>query len=167
MAGRVNLLEDTMPYGQYALSPRQTRTIFAQKGWTRVVGMSAEERSPRLEELFGAVDLGKIHADGMFVGVPIRPVNGGLDQPPGDSEWRGVLAQVAAGKVVLGSSGVVPRCSGPREVVFQALCYRNLGCSHWLVPHGTEGEAARTRELFESLGDIGIAPLFLDLSVRT
>jgi pyruvate kinase len=170
VAGRVSLLEDMMPYGQYALSPWQTRAIFAQKGWTRVVGMNAEDRSPRWEELLGAVDLGKIHADGMFVGLPIRPGNAGLDQPPAGLEWRGALPQVAAGKIVQGSSGVVSRGNGPREAVFQALCYRNLGCSHWLMtlPNGgTEGETARTRELFETLGDIGIAPLFLDLSVRT
>jgi ATP sulfurylase len=59
------------------------------------------------------------------------------------------------------------RHAGPREAVFNALCYRNLGCSHFVVERSyrrIDGfhEDARTRELFENLGDLGIAPIFVD-----
>jgi hypothetical protein len=39
VAGEVTLVDKlASPYERYELSPRQTRMIFAQKGWSRVVG---------------------------------------------------------------------------------------------------------------------------------
>jgi ATP sulfurylase len=58
------------------------------------------------------------------------------------------------------------RHAGPREDVFSALCRKNFGCTHFVLGHchaqGGLYRAEQTRELFEFLGDIGIAPVFFD-----
>ena len=71
------------------------------------------------------------------------------------------------GKVVLGSFFTYSRYAGPREAVFTALCRKNMGCSHFIVGRDHTGVADfyppdANRELFESLGDIGIEPVFFD-----
>ena len=154
VAGEITPAEKmAWPHGPHALSPSQIRSIFASKGWSRVVGFHAEHASPRLHEYVRVLDLQGVHADGMYVGLVVRPRESD-DRAP-------------SGRLLLGSSVTRPRHCGPREAVFNALCYRNLGCSHFVVERSyrrIDGfyEDARTRELFESLGDIGIVPIFVD-----
>ena len=71
------------------------------------------------------------------------------------------------GKVVLGSFATYSRYAGPREAVFTALCRKNMGCSHFIVgrDHTGVGDFYATHEipaLFDSLGDIGLTPIFFD-----
>jgi len=154
VAGRVALVETLLwPHGPFALSPGQIRAIFAQKGWSKVVGLHAEHASPRLHEYVRILDLQGVHADGMYVGLGV---------PPQEADDR-----APTGRLLLGASVMQPRHGGPREAVFNALCYKNLGCSHFVVERSyrrIDGfhEDARTRELFENLGDLGIAPIFVD-----
>ena len=154
VAGPVTLVEKmAWPHGPHALSPSQLRSIFALKGWSKVVGFHAAHASPRLHEYVRILDLPGVHADGMYVGLAVGP--------------RELDDRAASGRLLLGRSVTQPRHCGPREAVFNALCYRNLGCSHFVVERSyleVDGfyEDARTRELFEQLGDIGIAPIFVD-----
>jgi ATP sulfurylase len=71
------------------------------------------------------------------------------------------------GKVVLGSFFTYSRYAGPREAVFTALCRKNMGCSHFIVGRDHTGvgnfySGNANRELFDSLGDIGIKPVFFE-----
>lgn len=154
VAGRVALVETLLwPHGPFALSPSQVRAILAQKGWSKIVGLHAEHASPRLHEYVRILDLQGVHADGMYVGLVVHP--------------REAEDRAPSGRLLLGASVMPARHGGPREAVFNALCYKNLGCSHFVVERSyrrIDGfhEDARTRELFENLGDLGIAPIFVD-----
>jgi ATP sulfurylase len=71
------------------------------------------------------------------------------------------------GKVVLGSFFTYSRYAGPREAVFTALCRKNMGCSHFIVGRDHTGvgnfySRNANRELFDSLGDIGVKPVFFE-----
>jgi ATP sulfurylase len=71
------------------------------------------------------------------------------------------------GKVVLGSFATYSRYAGPREAVFTALCRKNMGCSHFIVGRDHTGvgdfyAAGEIPELFDSLGDIGMTPIFFE-----
>ena len=71
------------------------------------------------------------------------------------------------GKVVLGSFSTYPRYCGPREAVFTMLCRKNMGCSHFIIGPDHAGVGSfyspeENQKLFESLGDIGIKPIFFD-----
>ena len=70
-------------------------------------------------------------------------------------------------KVVLGCFSTYSRYAGPREAVFTALCRKNMGCSHFIVGRDHTGVGGfyprdANRALFESLGDLGIQPVFFD-----
>ena len=71
------------------------------------------------------------------------------------------------GKVVLGCFSTYSRYCGPREAVFTAICRKNLGCSHFVVGRDHTGvgqyyKDSDIRKLFDSLGDIGVTPVFYD-----
>jgi pyruvate kinase len=154
LAGRVTLVERMVwPYGPHAPSPSQLRAIFAAKGWSKVVGFHAVQASPRLDEALRILDLPGVHADGMYVACA--------------DGFRESDARTVPGRLLLGRAVTPRRHAGAREAVFQALCYRNLGCSHFVVERSyleLDGfyEDARTRELFEKVGELGIAPVFVD-----
>jgi pyruvate kinase len=171
VAGEIMLVEKMASrYAQYELSPSQTRVIFAQKSWSRVVGFHAGHLPNRLHEYAQLRALEAAHADGLFISLAMGPQQAGnfLPEPIFNSYQllfrNGVYP---AGKVVLGGSLLYPRYCGARETVFHALCYKNMGCSHFVVEcdHGhLDGfyDLAQTRELFKNIGDIGIIPVFFD-----
>jgi ATP sulfurylase len=71
------------------------------------------------------------------------------------------------GKTVLGGFFTYSRYAGPRETVFAALCRKNMGCSHFIVDCDSAGFIDSTssngnRELFDSLGDIGVKPVYFE-----
>ena len=72
-----------------------------------------------------------------------------------------------SGKVVLGAFSTYSRYSGPREAVFTAICRKNMGCDHFIVGRDHTGltdwyKDHQTRELFESLDDLGVTPIFFE-----
>jgi len=71
------------------------------------------------------------------------------------------------GRAVLGSFFTYSRYAGPREAIFTALCRKNMGCSHFIVGRDHSGvgsfyAADATRKFFDSVGDLGVEPVFFD-----
>jgi len=71
------------------------------------------------------------------------------------------------GRVVLGSFNTYSRYAGPREAIFTALCRKNMGCSHFIVGRDHTGvgdfyPGDASRWIFDTVGDIGITPVFFD-----
>ena len=72
-----------------------------------------------------------------------------------------------AGRALLGAFNTYSRYAGPREAVFTALCRKNMGCSHFVIGRDHTGVGDfyprhANRQLFDSLGDIGITPVYFD-----
>jgi pyruvate kinase len=171
VAGEVTLVAKIESlYQRYELSPSQTRMIFAQKGWSRVVGFHTGHVPNRLHEYAQLAALETAHADGLYISLLIGAQQAGEFLPePIFKSYQLLLdgGVYPSGKIVLGGSLLYPRHCGPREAVFAALCYKNMGCSHFIIEcdHGHfDGfyDQAQTRELFKSLGDLGITPVFFD-----
>jgi ATP sulfurylase len=91
----------------------------------------------------------------------------------GDFTQQAILAayeQLITARVpnaLLAAFSTYSRYSGPREAVFTALCRKNFGCTHFVMGRDHTGvgnfySADGNRELFESLGDFGIKPVFFD-----
>jgi ATP sulfurylase len=71
------------------------------------------------------------------------------------------------GLALLGAFNTYSRYAGPREAVFTALCRKNMGCSHFVIGRDHTGvgdfyPVDGNRRMFESLGDLGITPVFFD-----
>lgn len=171
VAGEVSLIKRVTKKSHYTgLLPSQTRYIFSQKRWSKVVGFHTRNVPHRVHEHIQLAALAETHADGLFISPVVGPKKEGdfLAEPIiGSYELlirSGIYPQ---GKVVLGSFLTYSRYCGPREAVFTALCRKNMGCSHFLIGRDHTGvgnfyNANGNRKLFDELGDIGIKPVFFD-----
>jgi ATP sulfurylase len=156
---------------QYKLTPSQTRFVFSQKGWTRVVGFHTRNVPHRAHEFIQLQALEMTHADGLLISPVIGSPKVGDFLP--DWIMKSYRLMIDFGiyprdKVLLTCFATYPRFCGPREAVFTAICRKNMGCSHFIVGRDHTGVGdfytdEQTRELFASLDDIGITPLFFEM----
>lgn len=171
LAGDVKLVQPLVsPHRHYLLTPWQTRFIFTRLGWSQVVGFHGRNPTHRGHELLQIQALEYTGADGLYINPVIGP------KKPGDFLPEAILLSYQAllefgcypkRKVVLGSFFTYSRYAGPREAVFTALCRKNMGCSHFIVGRDHTGVGNfyprdANRALFETLGDIGVKPVFFD-----
>lgn len=115
------------------LSPSQTRALFAERGWTTIVGFQTRNVPHRAHEYLQRVAL-EI-CDGLF----IQPLVGRKkigDYTP-EAIMGGYKALIAnfmpRQRIVLGALSTAMRYAGPREALFHALIRRNYGCTHIIV----------------------------------
>jgi len=170
LGGKIELIK-RLPskYKSYELTPRQSRTIFETKGWSRVVGFHTRNVIHRAHEHIQMMAMNNFHCDGIFIHPVIGP------KKEGDYEADIILKAYdlminkyyPEGKVVLGAFQNYSRYAGPREAVFTALCRKNFGCSHFIVGRDHTGvgnyyQSDAAHKLFDALGDIGIVPIFFD-----
>ena len=143
---------------EYALSPAQTRAMFAHRGWDRVLGLVI---SADLQEVLRSglrAQVRRVAADAIFLNLPEAPA---MEHPvnPQDilAAYRAALARVLpADRILLSIGGRLPWGAGAPEAVLTALRLRNFGCSHALL----SGEEAPVRRLMEAMGALGIVPVF-------
>src|SRR3989339_126845 len=157
---------------EYCMTPSQVRTIFAHKGWERVVGFHTRNIPHRAHEYIQRKAMEKADADGLF----IHPAIG--EKKSGDFTIDAIIESY---KVYIDDAGLSNKAllsgfwanswySGPREAVFTAICRKNYGCSHFVIgrDHTGVGDFYKQNEihdLFEKLGDIGIKPIFFNMVV--
>lgn len=171
LAGEVTLIQPLpLPYRRYDLSPAQLRTVFAHKGWTRVVAFHSRNLVHRGHERIQIEALERTFADGLLINPIVGHGRRGDFLPHVILDGYQAMLDYGvypAGKVVLASFITYPRFAGPREAVFTALCRKNMGCSHFIVGRDHSGVGSfygpdGARALFEELGDLGIEPIFFD-----
>lgn len=154
----------------YLLTPAQTRFIFTRLGWSQVVGFHGRNPAHRGHEWIQLQALERTGADGIYINPVTGPKKRGDFLPePIMLSYQTMLefGCYPKGKVVLGSFFTYSRYAGPREAVFTALCRKNMGCSHFIVGRDHTGvgnfySRDANREMFESLGDIGVKPVFFE-----
>lgn len=171
VAGRVSLVRRLdSPWRAYELTPQQCRFVFSQKGWTRVVAFHGRNVPHRAHEFIQLKALETTFADGLFISPVVGPRKSGDFQPGIILKAYEVLLEFGLyprGRSCLGAFSSYPRYCGPREAVFTALCRKNMGCSHFIIGRDHTGVGNfygpdDNRRLFESLGDLGITPVFFD-----
>jgi pyruvate kinase len=170
-AGEVTWIEHAEDSARrYRLTPRQTREVFARKGWDRVVAFATRNVPHRVHEFVQRGALESTHADGLFLSLVCGPSRPGAFREEVVLEAYQLLldfGRYPAGRVVLGQLSDYPRFAGARGALFQALRYKNMGCSHVVIgprPDPVRGVGAHdaTQELFEAVGDVGVKPVFFD-----
>jgi sulfate adenylyltransferase len=150
------------------LTPAQTRTEIARRGWTRVAGFQTRNPIHRAHEYVLRVALEV--SDGLLVHPLIGETKS--EDIAADVRLRCYAALLdnyfAAEHILFTSLPAWMRYAGPREAVLHALVRKNFGCTHFIVGRDHAGVGGYygpydARELVRSLSDrIGIEPLFFD-----
>lgn len=151
----------------YQLTPQQTRMIFDIKGWTKIVAFHTRNVPHRGHEHVIANACERASADGILIHPVIGPKKAGdfTQQAVMGAYERLISARIP--NALLAAFSTYSRYCGPREAVFTALCRKNFGCTHFVLGRDHTGVGGfyaphQNRELFDKLGDIGIAPVFFD-----
>lgn len=172
LGGDIVVLKDrVVEHQEYNLTPAQTRQMFKEKGWKRIVAFQTRNPIHRAHEYLTKCALE------MCDGLLIHPLMGTTksDDIPGDVRMK--CYQVLMEKyyspehVALSIMPVNMRYAGPREAIMHALIRQNYGCTHFIVgrDHAGVGNYYGTYDahyIFDEIeeGALAIEPVFFDHS---
>ena len=170
LGGDIRMLEKgSAVFPEYRLAPIETRVLFEEKGWKKVVGFQTRNPPHRGHEYLQKSALEG--ADGLLIHPKIgRKKKGDFRDEVILSTYRVLIKEYfPRNRVVLSILPAEMRYMGPREAVFDAVVRKNYGCTHFIVGRDHAGvgnfyDSFAAHKIFSEIDGIGIEPLFFDFA---
>lgn len=170
LGGKIDLLKrKESEFKEYELTPRQTRKLFEDRGWVKVVGFHTRNVIHRGHEFIQLQAMESHNCDGLFV----HPIIGKKKSGDYNSEYiiqsyeKMMKEFYPKNSVVFATFSTFSRYAGPREAIFTALCRKNFGCSHFIVGRDHTGvgdyyHPNASHQIFSKFTDLEIKPVIFD-----
>jgi sulfate adenylyltransferase len=143
-------------YGQFVLSPRETRALFRQRGWQRVVAFQTRKLLHRAHEYALVVGLERLTRAGHFTGAALNPLVGEVKGDDVDAAtrmrtYRALIDNKALGQgdkdealwkklghdltdqLVLLGLDIKMFYGGPKEAIMHAIYRQNFGFTDIII----------------------------------
>ncbi len=166
IGGKITLLKDppTM-FPDYKLWPEETRVLFREKGWKKIVGFQTRNTPHIGHEYVQKASLTLV--DGLL----INPLIG--KKKKGDFRDDTIIKSYEAlfenyypnNTAAMSIIETEMRYAGPKEAIFHAIMRKNLGCTHFIVGRDHAGVGNfygpfDSHKIFLEYPDLVIEPIF-------
>ncbi|MFW9969809.1 MAG: sulfate adenylyltransferase [Candidatus Odinarchaeota archaeon] len=166
IGGDIFLLNELPPvFPDLDLKPVETRKIFKEKGWEKIVAFQTRNPPHKGHEYVQKAAL--VLSDGLFINPVIgkKKVGDFKDEVIIESYKMLIKEYFPKHRVLLSTFETEMHYAGPKEAIFHAIARKNFGCNYIIIGRDHAGVRNFYRpydahKIFDEFPDLGIEPIF-------